>query len=103
MYVGEDCAAVLGKPGYAQMRAFLDAKRPVVHVADGDAFLESYAMIERLRSLSDRPGRLGCVRLVGKTDPDEVDSGELRRIALRSLNEQSELSTDPLAAMVDWR
>ena len=102
IYVGEDCSAVLGKPGYAQMRAFLSARRPVVHVADGDAFLESYAMIERLRSLTDRPGRLGCLRLGGGVDPDEVDSGELRRMAQRALNEHSLLSTDPLAAMVDW-
>ena len=76
--------AVLGKPSHEQVEALALARRPVVVVLDGDAWLEGWSLATRLRLMGVRAG---AVRLPPKKDPDEVplaDLWEAGRAALAS-------------------
>lgn len=69
-----NATAVLGKPSHEQVEALALAKRPVVVVLDGDAWLEGWSLSMRLRLMGVRAG---AVRLPPKTDPDEVPAADL--------------------------
>jgi hypothetical protein len=69
IHLWPDAVAVLGKASEVQMEALSLARRPVVVVLDGDAWLEGYAMALRLKLYGCRAGH---VHLPPKTDPDEV-------------------------------
>lgn len=69
IWLWPNAVAVLGKASELQMEALATTNRPVVVVLDGDAWLEAYAMMQRLR-LHGRTA--GYVRLPPKKDPDEV-------------------------------
>ncbi len=81
-----DACAYLGKPSTQHLVALEAAHRPVVHVLDGDAHHEAWAITMRLRvaGLS-----AGSVRLPPKIDPDEVDRATLVDLAWRSLRAES--------------
>lgn len=69
IWLWPNAVAVLGKASELQMEALVTTDRPVVMVMDGDAWLEGYAMMQRLRL----HGRVaGNVRLPPTLDPDEV-------------------------------
>ncbi len=69
IWLWPNAVAVLGKASELQMEALATTSRPVVAVLDGDAWMEGYAMMQRLRL----HGRVaGYVRLPPKLDPDEV-------------------------------
>jgi hypothetical protein len=69
IWLWPNAVAVLGKASELQMEALATCNRPVVIVLDGDAWMEAYAMMQRLRL----HGRVaGYVRLPPKLDPDEV-------------------------------
>lgn len=74
--------AILGKASESQMDALMTAKRPVVIVLDGDAWVEAYAMATRLRL---RGKAAGYVRLPPKLDPDEVPREWLAEEVARAL------------------
>lgn len=69
LWLWPNAVAILGKASELQMEALATTSRPVVIVLDGDAWMEAYAMMLRLR----HHGRVaGYVRLPPKLDPDEV-------------------------------
>lgn len=75
IFLGGASAAVLGKPSHEQLDILIEAKRPVVFVLDGDAWLEGYGWAQRLRAASLGQGGRGlyaALRLPGGTDPDEL-------------------------------
>jgi DNA primase len=77
-----DAVAVLGKPSDQQVDALINAKRPVVIVLDGDAWLEGKWLAARLCL---RGKRAGHIRLPPGVDPDEVDRKELEQQAMEAL------------------
>lgn len=79
-----DACAYLGKPTEFHLLALEDAKRPIVHVLDGDAHAEAWAITMRLRLAGKQAG---TVRLPPRIDPDEVDRERLLDCAWRSLSE----------------
>lgn len=80
--VWPDGVALLGKESGPQVEALAAARRPVVIVYDGDAWEAGWALGLRLRFEGQEAG---SVRLLPREDPDEVDVGELRAAARRSL------------------
>lgn len=76
--------AVLGKPSETQVYALASARRPVVVVMDGDAWMEGYTLGLKLRVEGQRAG---SVKLAPRIDPDEVPHQWLWEQARRSLNE----------------
>lgn len=76
--------AVLGKPSATQVAALIEARRPVVVVLDGDAWVEGWALAMRLRAEGQRAGN---VRLAPQQDPDEVRPAELMERARKALVE----------------
>lgn len=77
-----DACAYLGKPSEGHLLALEDAHRPIVHVLDGDAHHEAWAITQRLRLMGKSAG---TVRLPPKIDPDEVDHARLIDRAWQSL------------------
>lgn len=82
LHLWPDAFALLGKASEIQMEALAVARRPVVMVLDGDAWLEACAMAMRLRLYGCRAG---YVRLPPKTDPDEVPRSWLDEEVRRAL------------------
>lgn len=74
--------AFMGMPNESKLLACVDAKRPVVFVLDGDAWLRAEAHTWRLRLEGVRSG---YVRLPPKIDPDQVPHDWLMEEARRSL------------------
>lgn len=79
-----DACAYLGKPSEQHLVALEEARRPIVHVLDGDAHHEAWAITMRLRLVGKQAG---CVRLPPRVDPDEVERDRLFDLAWRSLRE----------------
>ena len=77
-----DAAALLGKPGEAQVRSLLEAKRPVVVVLDGDSWEEGMMLSMDLELQGQRSG---YVRLPPKQDPNSVDHNWLRTEVMKCL------------------
>jgi hypothetical protein len=65
-----------------QLDSLLAARRPVVSVLDGDAWLEGYGMAMMMRTYNVRAGAVGLPPL---TDPDEVPRDLLMAAARESL------------------
>lgn len=74
--------ATLGKTTDALLDVLMTAKRPVVLVPDGDAWVEGLGAAMRMR-LNGR--RAGCLKLPPRVDPDELPRTLLREMALESL------------------
>jgi DNA primase len=84
IFLGRDCAAILGMPSGIQQEMFLESRRPVVLALDGDAWVRGWSMAQQLRSLSlcqGGHGRYAALRLPGGTDPDEIDPDYLFQAA----------------------
>lgn len=77
-----DACATLGHPSPGQVEMMRQARRPVVAVPDGDAWVEGQMLAARLRFDGQRAG---YVRLPPRIDPDEVDPAWLMEEARRSL------------------
>lgn len=87
-----DGAAVLGDLGDItddQFWLFVDARRPVCMIPDGDAWTRGLGVALRLRIEGQRAG---CVVLPPKTDPDEVPTDLLREHMRRALDAPDALS-----------
>ena len=61
--------AVLGKTTDTHLARFRKAKRPIVLVPDGDAYVEGLAQMQRLRMAGIRAG---LIKLPPRKDPDEM-------------------------------
>lgn len=77
-----NAVACLGKPSHHQVAWLYEAKRPIVACLDGDAWRESWALAARLRfdGLD-----AGFVRLIGKTDPNQIPPDVLLAEARKAL------------------
>jgi hypothetical protein len=82
LWLWPDAVAALGELTEWQVRRLAGARRPVVQVADGDAWRKGLAAAERLKLLGARSAAL---RLPPGTDPDELPREDLRAAALSAV------------------
>lgn len=74
--------ACLGKPSHGQIGALLAARRPLVVVLDGDAWMEAEALSLRLKFEGKRASFL---RLPPRRDPGNYKPGDLLEQAVKTL------------------
>ena len=82
LFLWPHAVAVLGMPSERQVALLAGSKRPLVAVLDADAWVQGWALSQKLRL---EGCRAGAVRLVDGADPDEVDPAWLWEAARESL------------------